>query len=365
MVFGLATRLISLFVVGLAIAVGVIGRVKPTLFFHIPRYGFIPWFLTGHPLPPYFDKSCFYQENWSGRKGDVVISSGVKAGTFWLQNIVFLLRSNGWDDFEKLEDIMSTCVLLKHPEDTLEQRLLEDVVKRDFAKEKGIPGYQFYGHYFPGNTRLTVGLEPSLNPDVKYIALVRNGREVVKSFYYFINSVRPEFRAMWGGFPSPFTNSGEAVDFLIDTDPDLYFGHLLAWWERKHLPNVKLVHYRNLRQDSATTIREIAEFLELPLSDELLDTILHKSSLEYMSDSSRADKFTLWVGYPGNLHTHVGSQQHVRPGGGQLINAEKDDFLDHESKEQWEAEVQKYFGHDPALLEFASNGVLRSKKESY
>lgn len=362
MVLRLATRFLSLLVVGLAIAIGVIGQVKPELLLLIPKIGFLPWFLTGHPLPPYFEEACFAEGNWDGQKGDIVISSGVKSGSFWLQNIVFMLRSKGWDDFERMQDIFGSCVLLKYPMEPLEERLQEDVVKRGNAKQKGIPGYQFFTHFFPGKNPESVGLDPKLNPDVKYIGLVRNGREVVKSFFYFINNVTDDFRTMWGGFPPYLKDAEASVDFLVNDAPELYFDHLLAWWERRHLPNVLLVHYRNLRQDPRTSIREIADFLELPLTDELLETILHKSSLEYMSDPSRASKFTMWVGYPDKLFTHVESQQHVRPGGGQLIKRE-DDFLDERLKQKWEAALQKWLGHDPALLEFANTGVLDKQEE--
>eukprot|EP00977_Amphora_coffeiformis_P013165 scaffold3402_cov169-Amphora_coffeaeformis.AAC.8 len=275
---GAAARFIPFLVLVLAVVVGVIGRVKPEVFLKIPRYGFIPWALTGNPMPPYFDDSCLYKENWSGRKGDVLISSGVKAGTFWIHSIVFLLRSQGRDDYETLVDIFGACEMIRYPGHSLASRLEEDRHKRQVAEAEGFHGFQiFTAHHAPGENPKYYGVDPEKNPDVKYIAI--------------------------------------------------------------DLPNVLLLHYRNLRTDTAATIEQIARFLEIPLSEDLLVTVLHKSRLEYMSHSSRADKYLFRLGYPGaKPFTHVYPQTHVRPGGGLLVN-DNDTSLTDTVAQAWEAAI--------------------------
>ena len=356
---GAVARFLSILALGLAVVVGVIGRVRPEIFLKIPRYGFIPWALTGNRMPPYFDEACLYEENWTGQKGDILISSGVKAGTFWMHNIVFLLRSQGLDDFERLMDIFGDCELVKYPGETLATRLEEDRHKRVAAAAEGFLGFQFFtAHHSPGHDPKLYGVDPEKNPDVKYIAIVRNDREVLKSFRLFMNSVTEEFKNMWGGFPPKMDAPEDIVKFVVDDMPELYFGHLKSWWERKDLPNVLLLHYRNLRQDPTRAIQQIADFLEIPLSEDLLAAVLHKSSLEYMSHSSRTDKYLLWVGYPGKEPvTHVYPETHVRPGGG-LLASDDDTFLTEEVAQKWEAAVQKEFGHDTALKKFAKYGIM-------
>ena len=53
-----AVKRLGTFVLGLAVAIGAIGKLKPTLFLHLPM-GFIPWALTGNIMPPYFDPTPF------------------------------------------------------------------------------------------------------------------------------------------------------------------------------------------------------------------------------------------------------------------------------------------------------------------
>jgi len=42
----------STLVLLVALAVGLVSSLKPTLFLTIPHVGFVPWMLSGHPLPP-------------------------------------------------------------------------------------------------------------------------------------------------------------------------------------------------------------------------------------------------------------------------------------------------------------------------
>lgn len=42
----------SALVLLVALAVGLVSSLKPTLFLTIPHVGFVPWMLSGHPLPP-------------------------------------------------------------------------------------------------------------------------------------------------------------------------------------------------------------------------------------------------------------------------------------------------------------------------
>ena len=44
------------------------------------------------------------------------------------------------------------------------------------------------------------------NPKVKYIVCMRNGLDVLQSFYPFFANHRQEFKDMWGGFPPTFPN---------------------------------------------------------------------------------------------------------------------------------------------------------------
>lgn len=346
----------SHFVLAIAVSMGAIGKLRPQLFLRLP-HGWIPWAITGNPLPPFFRDDCWHRENWQPQDGDVVLSTGTKAGTMWVHTIVLLLRSNGWDGFDELRDYFGSCEFMDYPDMSLETRLNQTAWKRAITQAKGFRGFQHFTHKFPGEEPNLFGLDPELNPLVKYIAVARNGKEVLRSWLPFVNSHTERFCKMWGNFIPSSTNPEGVVKFAVDDMPNFYFGHLKAWWQRKHLSNVLLLHYRNLRKAPTGAIRQIASFLEIELTPQLLAQVLHKSSLQYMTHPKRNDKYSVWAGYPHDRFLSTNERSHVRPDGGRLDHSDGIIFTP-ELTRKWEAAVQTHFGHDPALVEFATTGAM-------
>ena len=69
--FGSIAKVIALVIAAIAVAVGTIGKFAPALFLKIDQ-GFVLWAITGNPMPPYFDVSCWEDnESWL-RDGDLV-----------------------------------------------------------------------------------------------------------------------------------------------------------------------------------------------------------------------------------------------------------------------------------------------------
>lgn len=61
-----------------------------------------------------------------------------------------------------------------------------------------------------------------------------------------------------------------------------YWQHIKSWWQARSFPNVLLVHYDNLLQNKSPEIERISRFLNLEINWEIKETILEKTSLEYM-----------------------------------------------------------------------------------
>jgi aryl sulfotransferase len=53
-----------------------------------------------------------------------------------------------------------------------------------------------------------------------------------------------------------------------------------SWWGIWDLPNVRLVHYSDLKRDMPGEIRVIAEFLEIPINESNWDTIREYCSFD-------------------------------------------------------------------------------------
>jgi allophanate hydrolase subunit 2 len=68
-----------------AISIGCVAKFYPHLFFKVPNVGFILWAMTGGSLPPFIDNVPFQEGNQEWLKdGDVIVSTGAKAGTTWM-----------------------------------------------------------------------------------------------------------------------------------------------------------------------------------------------------------------------------------------------------------------------------------------
>ena len=75
-----------------------------------------------------------------------------------------------------------------------------------------------------------------------------------------------------------FTTSGRTPDGQRGD----YWTHLRSWWERRNDADVLFTAYEHMKQDSRATIRAVAAFMDIPLSDELQAITLQRASLPYM-----------------------------------------------------------------------------------
>ena len=332
--FSRVVAAVGILVLAAAFVVGIIAKVRPSLFFRIPDVGFIFYAITGGTIPPNFDYKPFTAEYAAEvvRPGDVVLATAAKAGSLWLRTAVGLLRTGGWDDFENQNDFFGSIEFMLYPEHSTEQRVAEDLAKRERLRQRGIFNHQHTTHACPAAKEL-VALNPIRNPTVKYIVMVRNGREVVRSLWNFFNSMTPEFRALWGGFPPPDSSPESVVEILTETAPQAYFEHAKSWWAFRDQPNVLLVHFSDLKHFPREVIQRIAQFLEIDLPLQLLDEVVRKSSMAYMSNASNAAKYVFKAGRPGAPVLVVPPGAHVK-GGGRSDGAKN--FFTPEMEAKWE-----------------------------
>jgi aryl sulfotransferase len=65
-----------------------------------------------------------------------------------------------------------------------------------------------------------------------------------------------------------------------------FWENVRGWWAVRHLPNVKFVHFVDLKRDMAGQIRQIADFLEARIPDDKWDAILEHCSFEWMKKNA-------------------------------------------------------------------------------
>merc|ERR1711957_230059 len=100
--------------------------------------------------------------------------------------------------------------------------------------------WYWWGHGSPKDHD-TMGLNPKENHDIKYVVIARNGKEVMRSMYPFINSHTQEFRRMWGGFPRKLSGPEETFKMFAVDMPQFFFEYTRDWWAFRDEKNVMLL----------------------------------------------------------------------------------------------------------------------------
>ena len=205
-------------------------------------------------------------DSFAVRDDDIVVSTSIKGGTTWTQNIVGML-------------VFGQPSLPK-PLAELSPWVDASFVPPDHAAE--IAGAQTHRRFLKTHLALD-GL--IYHPSVKYIFVLRDGRDVAMSLWNHVNNYS---EALWGIVnenpwnasldphpPVPREFSEFYNDWLtksmFDWETDgwpywSHFHHAQSWWDYRHMPNILLVHYNDLLADLRGP-RERRDWSALALSE--------------------------------------------------------------------------------------------------
>ncbi len=220
----------------------------------------------------HFDSTIW--NDFKFRDDDIIIASYMKAGTTWVQQIISQLIFNGQEGLPVAD--MSPWLDLRVPPKEIKLQEVEKQTHRRFLK-----------------THLPVDALV-FSPRAKYVYVARDGRDVVWSVYnHHITANHLWYEAM--------NDTPGRVGPKIEPAPDSirqYFNDWLeqdggpfwwsfwentrTWWAIRHLPNVMLVHFAQLKADMPGEIRRISGFLHIPIDEAKWETILEHCTFAYM-----------------------------------------------------------------------------------
>ena len=211
------------------------------------------------------------------RDDDIVIATYAKAGTTWMQQIVAQLMFDGDPDVAVAE--MSPWVDLRVPPKEVKLPLLEAQTHRRFMK-----------------THLPVDAI-RFSPQAKYLYIGRDGRDVVWSMYnHHVNANQKWYDALNDTPGRVGPPIGPPPDDIrqywrewLDRDGYPFWSfweNVRSWCAVRDLPNVKFIHFANLKHDMAREIRGIAEFLDIPIKESRWEAILEHCSFEWMKKNA-------------------------------------------------------------------------------
>ncbi|XP_058960389.2 sulfotransferase 1B1-like isoform X2 [Pocillopora verrucosa] len=77
--------------------------------------------------------------------------------------------------------------------------------------------------------------------------------------------------------------------------------HVLPWWKHRDEPYVLFLKYEDLKKDLCGNVRLISEFLEKPLSDEMIRKIAHQCTFAEMKKNSNSYVISAYATKPNFL----------------------------------------------------------------
>jgi aryl sulfotransferase len=223
----------------------------------------------------HFDSTIW--NDFQFRNDDIIIATYAKSGTTWLQQIVSQLIFNGVEGLDVAE--MSPWLDLRVSPKEVKLATVEAQTNRRFLKT-----------HLPVNALV-------FSPKAKYIYIGRDGRDVVWSLYnHHVKANQAWYEALNntpGRVGLPIEKPPESIEqyFLDWLQKDGYpfwsfWENVKSWWEIRHLPNVLLIHFAELKKDLPSQIQRIAEFLEIAIDEAKWNAILEHCSFAYMKQNA-------------------------------------------------------------------------------
>lgn len=210
---------------------------------------------------------------WNGfefRDDDIVIASWAKSGTTLTQQIVGQLIFEG-------------APLVNRGEHSpwIDHRLTPDARE----KAEALTHRRYLKTHLPIDALV-------FSPKAKYLYTGRDGRDVYWSWHNHHMGFRPETLERISSLypdqpPHTYPNPDVRLAFLDwlrnDAWPNWpFWSHVQGWFDARRLPNVKLLHFNDLKADLEGQVRGIADFLEIPVDPAKMPAILEHCSIDYM-----------------------------------------------------------------------------------
>jgi aryl sulfotransferase len=207
------------------------------------------------------------------REGDIVVATYGKSGTTWMQQIVLQLVFDGQEGL----DVMGIAPWLEMrilPRQETLQKLAQQTHRRSVKT------------HLPADALV-------ISPTAKYIYVARDGRDVCWSLYNHHCNMGPDIIAQLNDTPCrvgpPFEPPGDSIVPYFRSWLDgngtpfwSFWESVRSWWSVRHLPNVLLVHYADLKADLSGEMRRVARFLDIGVDAQRWQTLVEHCSFEYM-----------------------------------------------------------------------------------
>ncbi len=237
------------------------------------------------------------------RDDDIIIGTYAKAGTTWMQQIIGQLIFNG-----------DAAITANDYSPWLDIRV--------------IPGEEKLGMLAAQDNRRFIKTHLPLDalvfhPAAKYIYVARDLPDIVWSLHNHLFNAMDVFYEMINETPG---RVGPALErppadpyefwslFVRDQYPMWSFWeNVRSWWEYRNLPNMKLVHFNDLKEDLAGEIKGLSNFLDIKPEEDKWSAIVEHSTFAWMKANAA----------------------HVTPMGGDIFEGGAQTFINKGTNKRW------------------------------
>jgi len=206
--------------------------------------------------------------NFQARSTDVFITTAPKAGTTWMQQILYQLKSTGDSSFNYIDDVVPWLEL---PHAGLDWR--QQLDKYEQLEEPRLFKTHCTYAQTPGTDRANIILSS------------RDPRDCCISFYHHVMAMKDEALQHVGiGRPESFNEYFENwMSF------GAWFRNIQSWWPHINDSNVLWLRYEDMTDNLESCIDRILTFLNWTIPDNVRSTVLQHCSFAWMKQHN--DKF--------------------------------------------------------------------------
>ena len=267
--------------------------------------------------------------NYTPGSQDVFVMTFAKSGTNWMMQIVYQLIHHGQGEFGHIHDVVPwpdaalMSPMMRHYAIPLAQATAWQTAPERKRVIKTHLDWEFLPH----------------SEQARYIAVIRDPKDAFVSAYFFLKdsgmgSVMPPVEMMHRLFVTDRFMLGES-----------WPANAAAFWAQRNRPNVLVLSFKSMKRDLEGTVRRIAGFLGIHVSDDIIQEVCRKSSFSFMKsidEKFAPGKMSLW----GKTATMMRKGQ--QGGSGELLTREQQQAID----EHCIAELKR-LGSDLPYEEFA------------
>lgn len=172
----------------------------------------------------------------------------------------------------------------------------------------------------------------------KYIVILRDPPDALVSHYHFFE----------GFFFEKGSIDAESFARGYYFPRQAIFNHIKAMWDRRRDADILPLCYENMKSNLPRTVERVAEFIGIPLDDELKEIVVRQSDIKFMQahEDQFEDHLIRKLRGPAMRLPIEGKLSKVRDGDTGAAKVILPKHIKHELDELWKSEIKPLTGLD-------------------